>query len=115
MGDYTPPYIIGEVATSTASAAITGGALLVVSGNGTVAPFTPGATPAQNIIGVAAADATSGSRVTFYGRGPQHESIADGSITSLSPLPTPAGRFAPSPPARETWARHSTRPPTTRS
>ena|SRR6516164_6576269 len=94
MGDYTPPYIIGEVATSTASAAITGGALLVVSGNGTVAPFTPGATPAQNIIGVAAADATSGSRVTFYGRGPQHESIADGSITAGDQLvsATNAGR-----------------------
>jgi hypothetical protein len=94
VADYTPPYVSGDVATSTASTAITGGALLVVSGSGTVAPFTPGAAPALNIIGVAAADALSGARVSYYGVGPQHESIADGTVTAGDQLvsATNAGR-----------------------
>lgn len=88
MPDYTPPYVVGEVATSTASAAVTGGQPLVVSGSGTVAPIVPAATPAANVIGVAAADCPSGGRVTYYGRGPQHESLADGTVTAGDQLVT---------------------------
>jgi len=82
MGDYTPVFIEGEIVTSTASATITGGQLLVVSGNGSVAPWVPAATPPTNVVGVAAEDTVSGGRVSFYCRGPVHESVADGTITA---------------------------------
>jgi hypothetical protein len=90
VADYTPVSIEGEIVTSTASAAIVGGALLVVSGNGTVAPFTPGATPAVNVVGVAASDVPSGGRVSFYCRGPVHESVADGTVTAGDEVVTSA-------------------------
>lgn len=43
MADYLPLFKPGQDITSTTSAAVTGGQLLVVSGSGTVAP-TSGAT-----------------------------------------------------------------------
>jgi hypothetical protein len=82
VADYTPVFVAGEIVTLTASTAITGGAPLVVSGSGTVAPLVPSATPATNMIGVASADTVSGGRAAFYCRGPVHESIADGTITA---------------------------------
>ena len=82
MADYTPVYIQGQVITLTASAACKGGDLLVVTGSGTVGPFTPGAVPAANFVGVANEDTPLNGRVAFYCIGPVHESIADGTVTA---------------------------------
>jgi hypothetical protein len=80
--DYTPVYIQGQVITETASTAVLGRDLLEVTGSGTVGTVVPGATPSVKVVGVAAEDAASGARVTFFCRGPVHESIADGVITA---------------------------------
>ena len=82
MPDYTPPYIAGRALTLTTSVACVGGDLLAVSGTGTVAPWVPAATPSTKIIGVAAHDAPVSGRVTVYGFGPVHESVADGTVTA---------------------------------
>lgn len=87
MSDYLPVYTPAEVATFTASAAITGGQLLAVSGNGTVGPA--GAASAS-WIGVAAGDAASGARVAVFCRGTVHESTAAGAITAGAQLATGA-------------------------
>jgi hypothetical protein len=80
MGDYTPVFIAGEVITSTASAAVTGGDLLEVSGNGTVARTATLAS--QKIVGFASKDCAINERCTFYCRGPVHEALADGTVTA---------------------------------
>lgn len=82
MPDYTPPYPIGRALTLTTSGAVLGGDLLVVSGSGTVAAWVPAATPSTKAVGVAANDTPSGGRVTVWGFGPVHESIADGTVTA---------------------------------
>jgi len=61
MADYLPLYTPGESITRQASAAITGGQLVAVSGSGSVAP-TSAATAA--FVGVAGFDAASGADVT---------------------------------------------------
>lgn len=81
MSDYVPIYVPSKVVTLTASAAVTGGQLLSVSGSGTVAPATF-ATNAPVVVGVAANDTVSGGRVTVYARGIVHESIAQGTVTA---------------------------------
>lgn len=64
MGDYSPVNANGSVPfTSQASAAITGGRLLVVSGANTVAMASDGSAHA---VGVAAADAASGAKVQVW-------------------------------------------------
>ena len=62
MGDYT---LVNsdKMWTSTASAAITGGQLLQVSGAGTVAPTTANT---QRAIAVAGSDAPNGGRVNVW-------------------------------------------------
>jgi hypothetical protein len=80
MGDYTPPYIRGDVITLTASGAVTAADPLEVSGNGTVAKCVTAAS--EKFVGVAADDTPSNGRVTVYGLGPVHESIADGTVTA---------------------------------
>jgi hypothetical protein len=80
MADYTPVNVPGKIWTSTASAAITGGDILVVSGSGTVAKAA--AIAATNFVGVAADDTAINGRVTVYGRGIVHESLADGTVTA---------------------------------
>lgn len=82
MPDYTPPYPIGRALTLTTSGAVLGGDLLVVSGSGSVAAWVPNATPSTKVIGVAAHDTPSGGRVTVWGFGPVHESVADGTVTA---------------------------------
>lgn len=79
MSDYLPIYLPGDTLTSSASATITGGQVLVVSGSGTVAPAGGSSAKA---VGVAAFDAASGAQVTMYGRGPVHETTASGGITA---------------------------------
>ena len=79
MADYLPQHKPGDAVTEQASAAITGGRLVVVSGSGTVA--TAGA-DAANVVGVAAFDvAASGDKVTVYSGGVQ-KLVASGAITA---------------------------------
>lgn len=79
MAEYLPIFLPGMAFTSQASATITGGQALFVSGSGTVAPAT---TAANIIIGVAAFDAASGDKVTVFGRGTIHKLTASGTVTA---------------------------------
>jgi hypothetical protein len=64
MADYSPGYASGvRPFTKTASAAITGGQLVIVTGVNTVGPSTTGST---TVVGVAAHDVASGARVTVW-------------------------------------------------
>jgi len=78
MTDYLPRYKHGASITRTASAAITGGQLLAVSGSGTVAPSGANAT---NWVGVAAQDAASGAGVTVLSGGVQRLTTS-GTVTA---------------------------------
>lgn len=75
---YAPKYAPGESITRTASATITEGQMVVVSGSGTVAPS--GANSAA-WLGVAAHDAANGDKVTIRAGGVQRP-IASGAITA---------------------------------
>jgi hypothetical protein len=64
VADYTPIYTGGvKPYTSTASATITGGQVLEVSGSGTVGPATAATTKPA---GVAAHDAASGAKIAVW-------------------------------------------------
>lgn len=79
MGDYSPLYKPGDAIPMTASAAITGGKSVKVSGDGTVATSTANTVS----VGVAGYDVSaSGDRVTVYGRGPVHRLTASGTVTA---------------------------------
>lgn len=79
MADYTPIAVPGSAFTLNASAAITGGQVVAISGSGTVAPA--GATSGA-VVGVAAFDAASGADVLVYTGFIVHESIASGTVTA---------------------------------
>jgi hypothetical protein len=79
MADYIPVFEPATAITLTASATITGGQLVEVSGNGTVGPA--GAATAD-YVGVAAQDAIAGGRLVVWPRGMVHESTAAGAITA---------------------------------
>ncbi|WP_446218290.1 capsid cement protein [Micromonospora sp. IBHARD004] len=79
MADHTPVYV-GENFTMTASAAITGGQVLKVSGVSTVEPSTA---ITDELAGVAAHDAASGTRVTVWHlQGNVHELVASAAVTA---------------------------------
>ncbi len=80
MGSYLPKHMPGDTITTRASAGVTGGQRVAVSGSGTVATATA-ATKAK-YVGVAAMDAATNADFTIYGRGMVHVSIADGAITA---------------------------------
>ncbi len=65
MPDYLRKYAPGDRVTYSASAAITGGQLVTISGNGTVAPTAGGA----SVEGVATRDAATGQLVTVVSGG----------------------------------------------
>jgi predicted RecA/RadA family phage recombinase len=79
MADYLPLYKPGQSLPYTASAAITGGQLVAVTGSGTVGPAAAGAT---NCVGVAAFDCASGDRVTIHTGGVQRIVAAAGGVTA---------------------------------
>lgn len=79
MADYVPILLDADSFTSTASATITGGQIVAVSGSGTVAPA--GAS-ALNWIGVAAQDTASGALVTLFGGDSIHNLVASGTVTA---------------------------------
>ncbi|MFB4306979.1 capsid cement protein [Actinomadura sp. GTD37] len=79
MADYTPVYTPGTAMTCTASATVTGGQLVAVSGDGTVGPA---AADSLKVVGVAAYDAAANGRVTVWPRGQVHEVTATGAVTA---------------------------------
>ena len=80
MSDYLPKFKPGQGVTFTASADITGGRLVEVSGNRTVAHA--GADSAK-VVGVAGFDAKAGERVTVFTRaGGVHALTASGAIAA---------------------------------
>jgi predicted transcriptional regulator len=81
MADYTPVYTGGVIPwTATTSAAVVGGNVLIVSGNGTVSASTA---DSAVVVGVAAHDAASGARVSVWPLdGCIHELVASGAITA---------------------------------
>lgn len=81
MADYLPVYTGGvKPSTHTTSAAVTGGRVVRISGNGTVAHATA---QAIDNLGVAAHDAASGARVTVWPLDNCiHEIEAAGAITA---------------------------------
>ena len=78
MAEYLPLYLPGKAITRTASATITGGQLVIVSGSGTVAP---GSAATASWLGVAANDAANGDNVTVYCEGVQRLT-ATGTVTA---------------------------------
>lgn len=93
MSDFTPVIPAGPAFTSTASAAITGGQLLEVTGDNTVGPAAAGS---QKVVGQAAHDAASGARVTVHGRGPITEATAAATVTAGNALKAAAaGQVTP--------------------
>ncbi|HEY9352786.1 MAG TPA: capsid cement protein [Nocardioides sp.] len=89
MADYVPIHDGGQMPfTFTTSAAVTGGRVVAVSGNGTVAHA--GADSAT-VVGVAAFDAASGAKVTVWPlEGCVHELEASGAIAALAGVVTDA-------------------------
>lgn len=81
MAEYAPLFMPGDVITCTTSAAVTGGRLVAVSGNGTVAHA---GADSNAVIGMAAHDAASGALVAVHGRGQVHVSTAAGGITAAA-------------------------------
>jgi len=78
MAEYLPLKAPGQSISMTASAAITGGQLVRVSGSGTVAPTSAAS---ADWLGVAAADAASGAVVTVFSGGVQR-CTASGAVTA---------------------------------
>jgi hypothetical protein len=78
MAEYLPLYKPGESITCTASATITAGQLVAVSGDGTVGP-AGAATAAW--VGVAAFDAASGDKLLVHCGGVQRL-VASGGVTA---------------------------------
>lgn len=80
MADYLPKFKPGQAVTFTASADVTGGRLVAVTGNRTVGPA--GADSAA-VVGVAGFDALSGERVTVFTRaGGVQQLVASGAIAA---------------------------------
>lgn len=82
MAEYLPILKPGQALTLKASATITGGLLVSVSGSGTVA--TAGAA-STSVVGVAAFDGVTNDNVTVFAGGVQ-ECVASGAITAGSPV-----------------------------
>jgi hypothetical protein len=84
VGDYNP-LSEEDAAGWTASAAITGGQLVEISGNGTV---QPAGETSQKVLGVAAFDAIDGSLVTILDLDDYHETTVSsvGALTAGNPV-----------------------------
>lgn len=79
MADTLPVYKPGQSLPLTASATITGGQLVEVTGSGTVGPAAASST---KCVGVAAFDVVSGDRVTVHAGGVQRIVAATGGVTA---------------------------------
>lgn len=78
MAEYLPTFKPGQAVTLKASAAITGGQLVEVTGSGTVGPAGAAST---KVVGVAAFDAAINDNVTIYSGGVQH-ATASGAVAA---------------------------------
>lgn len=87
MAEYAPVYMPGTAYSTTASAAITGGQLVEVTGSGTVGPAA-GTNPG---IGIAANDAAANSRVAVYLGNLVQEATTSANVTAGNPLKAAAG------------------------
>lgn len=79
MAEYLPLFAPGKAVTRSASAAITAGQLLIVSGSGTVAPSTAGTLA---WCGVASKDTASGDTLTVFSGGIQKIIAGTGGVTA---------------------------------
>lgn len=80
MADYLPKFTPGKAITLTASADVTGGRLVEVTGNRTVGPA---AADVADVVGVAGTDALSGEKVLVYPRpGGVQRLVASGAIAA---------------------------------
>lgn len=79
MAEYLPLHKPGEAITRSASAAITGGQLLSVSGAGTVAPAAAGDTA---WLGAASKDTASGDILAVFCGGTQRLVAGTGGVTA---------------------------------
>lgn len=80
MADYLPKFKPGQAVTLKASAAVTGGRLVAVTGNGTVGPADA---DSAAVVGVAGFDAAIGEDVTVFTRaGGVHRLTANGAIAA---------------------------------
>lgn len=78
MADHTVIHPQGPV-SSTASATVTGGQLVEVTGNNTVGPA---GAASLKVVGQALHDAASGSGLTIDADGPVREAVASGAIVA---------------------------------
>lgn len=78
MAEYLPLHTPGKAFTRQASATITGGQLVGVSGSGTVAPTSANQ---ASWVGVAGHDAANGDQVTVFTEGVQRI-VASGAVTA---------------------------------
>lgn len=78
MADYLPTFKPGQAITLKASATITGGQLVEVTGAGTVGPAGLNST---KVVGVAGFDAATNDNVVIYSGGVQH-CTASGTVTA---------------------------------
>lgn len=82
MAERTPHYFPADRLPRTTSATVTGGQVLIVSGNDTVAPISA---PSEAWLGVAGHDAASGAQVVVYTEG-VHLVPASGAIAAGKPV-----------------------------
>ncbi|MGQ9348941.1 capsid cement protein [Mycolicibacterium gilvum] len=87
MADYTPIFKPGVEVTLTASATITAGQALVVTGQQTVGPSSAVSTA---FVGIAATDAASGEKVVVIGPA-VHELTSTGTVNDGDQITTAAG------------------------
>lgn len=87
MSDYLPKYLPGIAISLSASADVTGGRVLVVSGEETVAHA---GADAPRIAGVASRDVKTGERVGVYPVGGVHRLVAAGAIAAGAAVSTAA-------------------------
>ena len=87
MSQYLPIFKPGQAITLRASASITGGQVVSVSGNGTVAPA---GNNSPSVVGVAGFDAAENDNVTIFTGGVQHVAV-DGGISSGAQVVSSSG------------------------
>lgn len=91
MADYLPKFKPGQGVTFTASAAVTGGRLVEVTGNRTVGPA---AADSAKVVGVAGFDAAIGESVTVYAGGVQRPTASGAIAVGAKVMAAAAGKIA---------------------
>lgn len=92
MADYVPVFAPGQDISLTTSAAVTGGQLLVISGNDTVAASSAASAA---WVGVAAFDAASGAKVTVHSGGVHELLLAADAAAGVNVVAGAAGAVTP--------------------